>query len=138
MIDEKNLLYVEPKSMPLGTPVIDRYTKKMAAAIRKAKGGIESRAGFQEGSGYRGFHICVCHAVSSNMEHLLENGEITNSLCVHYLALHRPEVTAEQLARVDALPNEQVEPTYMEIWGHERESQRMVGAARGERRLRGG
>lgn len=99
------ILYVEPTSHTSDEPVIDEYTRKMAAALRQAT----------PGPGYRGYHVCACGARSSNCDYDLPGGEQTNSLCVHYLACHRDELTMEQLDKVAALDVEPVEPTAEEL-----------------------
>src|SRR5512143_682780 len=64
---------------------------------------------------YGGVHQCICGALSACYDYTLRSGEITNTLCVHYLALHRSEVPPEQLARVAALKCGEAEPTEDEL-----------------------
>ncbi len=105
------LLFIEPKHPASPTPVIDGLTRRMCAALRTAKPGDYLF------SASCGIHRCVCGAVSTNCNYTLENGEVTNSLCVHYVAFHRNEVPAEQLARVAALPFGEVDPNDDELQG---------------------
>lgn len=119
MINANGLLYIEPKNKASETPVIDGYTRRMAAALNKAviggwDGGSSERS-WRTGDGWRGFHLCVCGAVSSSHDFLLSNGLVTNSLCVHYLARHRDEVPESELAKVMQLPDEEVEPTEEQV-----------------------
>lgn len=106
MISDKGILYIEPdRSTTSAKPVIDDLTRKMAAAFRQA----------EKGPAYRGFHVCACGAASSNCSYTLPNGEMTNSLCVHYLAFHRKAVPDEQLEKVAQLNQGLVYPTPEEL-----------------------
>ncbi len=105
MITDQGILYIEPSDMASAEPVIDELTQKMTAAFRSATDGVV----------YRGVHQCRCGAVSSNREHVLPNGEETNSLCIHYLAFHRAEVPAFQLEKVRRLDCGEAKPTAEEI-----------------------
>jgi len=109
MIDEmpEAILFIEPDLPPSPEPVLDRYTRKMAAALRESESVNPTR----------GFHICSCGAPSSNVEHSIPMTPCyTNSLCVHYLAHHREEVPEEELRKVDELPFEEVDPIPDELW----------------------
>ena len=52
---------------------------------------------------------------SDNTDYILLNGQQTNSLCIHYLAFHRDEVPAEELAKVTALEAGEAEPSAEEL-----------------------
>lgn len=91
--DEKHLLFIEPKNPASPEPVIDEFTRMMTAAFLLSK---------REHS-YRGWHTCLCGADSSNCDHVLPSGVITNSLCIHYLAYHRDEVPQAELEKVSRL-----------------------------------
>src|SRR5262245_4444690 len=101
----KGLLFLEPTQQASPVALIDHLTRRMCAAFRKAIN--PSRAI----GGYRGRHECICGALSSTQDHCLPNGDLTNSLCVHYLAHHRPEVPPEELLRVEAFDGREAEPT---------------------------
>jgi hypothetical protein len=104
MISDEGLLFIEPSEVASTTPVIDEITRKMCAAFRKAR---------PDDSVYAGVHECMCGAHSTSSNFHLPSGDLTNSLCVHYVAHHRSEVPPDQLARIAALafgedrPNEQ-------------------------------
>ena len=117
MIDKNLLLYIEPRFPATKEPVIDSLTRKMTGSFRNAvaKGIVDSGGKFRPGGGYRGWHECICKARSSNVEYLLPGGEITNSLCIHYLSHHRDEVPREQLERVAQLPAGEVAPETDEL-----------------------
>lgn len=127
MVDNDLFLFIEPQKSPSVIPIIDDITKKMVYQFRNAKSGLErakdskkeyffnesirwrelvielpwnKKYDFQLDSSYRGFHICSCGAVSGACNYLIPEGEIINSLCIHYLAFHREEVPQEQLDKI--------------------------------------
>lgn len=95
-------------------------------------------------SGYRGSHSCSCeHASSSNQDYLIQtkneasavklflnnaffSGDeskattsqavITNSLCIHYVACHRKDISEDILSAIVLLEGEEVEPTAQELF----------------------
>lgn len=103
-IRPKHLLFIEPQRPPGVYPVLDGYTVRMVAALRKAKRGTLMGDQFRTGGGWKGVHTCSCGVNSGNCDLLLENGMVTNSLAAHYLAWHRDEVPAAELRKVAALP----------------------------------
>lgn len=105
MISENGILYIEPSRLTSAEPVIDELTKKMTSAFRLALPGL----------GYRGWHTCACGAKSSNRDYKLPNGEMTNSLCVHYLAYHRDGVPKTQLEKISTFTTGETEPTTEEL-----------------------
>jgi hypothetical protein len=105
MITNQGILYIEPSFVASAEPVIDELTRKMTATFRK---GQICQSSF-------GFHICICGARSSNSDYILPNGEMTNSLCVHYLAFHRTEVSEDQLRKVSLLNCGEEEPNDREL-----------------------
>jgi hypothetical protein len=117
MISDTGILYVEPSRDISLKPVIDELTRKMTAALRQSQSGTFNPASqqFRVGSGFRGTHECACGVRSSNCDYRLPNGEITNSLCVHYLAWHRDELSPEQLDKVAALEYGEADPTKDEL-----------------------
>ena len=119
MINHNGLLYIEPRLPPRPTPLVDELTCRMVWSLRAATDtGTLSGTTFRKGDAYRGWHTCSCGAGSSNVDYLLPSGEVTNSLCIHYLAYHRHEIPPEQLARVAALPVVGTElPTEEELVG---------------------
>jgi hypothetical protein len=108
MISAKDLLFIEPLQPALSVPLIDQLTRRMTAAYRSAE---------QSSGGWCGVHVCSCGTHSTSRDYFLPNGEMTNSLCVHYLAYHREEVPAEQLARVATLSYGEADPTEDELHG---------------------
>ena len=102
---EKNhILYIEPRKFN-EEPIIDSLTKKMTAALRAAS----------RGDCYMGYHVCICGATSCACERMLPNGQMTNTLAVHYLAHHRNEIPRGELKKVEALPYGEEEPTQEEL-----------------------
>lgn len=102
---DSHILFIEPSRLPAEEPVIDGVTRKMAAAFRKAIGIMATK----------GWHTCSCGAASSNVTHQLTDGQVTNSLCVHYLAYHRNEVSRDEIRKVLLLNCGEVEPTDEEL-----------------------
>jgi hypothetical protein len=111
------LLFIKPTRDASPIPLIDHLTRKLCAAFRKA---TDPWAAAGLIGGWMGCHECVCGALSSNKDHLLPNGALTNSLCVHYLAHHRAEVPPTELAAVEAFDCGEAEPTDEELQGPER------------------
>jgi hypothetical protein len=91
----------------------------MAAALNNGVSGTgDTQANFRQGLGWKGWHDCVCGAASSNCNYLLPDGQVTNYLCVHYLAYHRSEVPASELQKVRNLPSYEAEPTQHQLRGY--------------------
>lgn len=108
MRSAKALLFIEPQQSALSMPLIDRLTRRMTAAYRSAE---------QSSGGWCGTHECICGVRSTSRDYFLPTGEMTNSLCVHYLAYHRTEVPAEELALVTKLSYGEATPTKDELCG---------------------
>lgn len=87
------ILYINSSKDHTEEPVEDELTLKMEALLTQAV----------EGPRFRGFHIAACGECSSNCDYRLPSGDWTNSLAVHYLRWHRPEISADELAKVAAL-----------------------------------
>ena len=123
MISEHGLLFIEPQEKSSETPLIDEATRKMTAAIRKAEesgcmGVMNADGFFAFGVSTRGFHVCSCgKAHSGSHDYILANRTATNSMCVHYLAYHRSEVPQDQLNKVLALNEGELEPTEADLKG---------------------
>jgi len=121
--DNQHLLMIEPIGAPSATPVIDDMTRRMASALNSAIRGTSGRPG----NSYRGTHSCTgagCRAGSDNQDHTVATihppwNLVTNSLAVHYLAYHRDEVPAEELAKVRSLSAPATaDPTALQLNGH--------------------
>ena len=106
MKSDRGMLYIEPDQPVSALPVIDEPTRKMTAAFRRATPDRMIRGGA---------HQCKCGATSSRRDYHLSNGEMTNSLCVHYIAYHRQEVPKEQMEKVILLTDGEEEPTDAEM-----------------------
>jgi len=105
--EPNHLLFIEPRKSPARKPLVDALTRRMVAAFRLAT----------KAAVYRGFHFCSCAARSGNCDFTLPNGMLTNSLCIHYLAHHRAEVPADQLAIIEAFPHGEAEPSEQDLSG---------------------
>lgn len=53
---------------------------------------------------YKGFHTCICGAISTNYDMVLPDGRLTNSLALHYVQFHRAEVPENELVKIRAYP----------------------------------
>lgn len=126
MIDNDLLLFIEPQNEPSNMPLVDRITKKMIYMYRRGCKGVEvnksynnkdtymlagmpaivempwnPKYNFSLFNYYMGYHQCSCGSKSECCNFLLQTGDIVNSLCIHYLAFHRDEVTQEQLNKIE-------------------------------------
>jgi hypothetical protein len=117
MITNKGLLFIEPTQPASKEPVIDGLTRRMTAALNGSVGGTNDgwQGAFRPGGGWRGVHTCVCGVNSSNRNFQLEDGTITNSLCIHYLAHHRDEIPKSELDKVRSLPSYEAEPSQSQL-----------------------
>ncbi len=104
----RRLLFIEPRRPAALTPVVDDITRKMCAAFREAR---------PSNYAFGGIHVCYCGATSSSCDYHLPSGDLTNSLCVHYLAHHRVEVGEAQLTAVQRFASEGAEPNQDELQG---------------------
>ncbi len=105
MINPLGLLYIEPTRQKASEPLEDVYTYIMSQAMNEAKaagrtGGLLADGTFRPGISFRGFHVCKCGEMSEPRDYQLANGEVTNSLAVHYLMWHRDEVPHSERERV--------------------------------------
>lgn len=100
------LLYLNPEGDISAEPVTDELTGKITAAFR---------ASVENGIRWRGVHMCVCGACSTNTDYILPSQHQTNSLAAHYVALHREEVPEDQLEIIEGFEIEPVEPTPEEL-----------------------
>jgi len=101
--EDTHILFIEPKKWNK-EPVIDGYTRRMVAAVRLAK----------KGGYYMGYHTCYCGAEDGACDLFLPNGQITNSLALHYLMYHREDVPAYEIYKVSKLEYGEEEPTQKE------------------------
>jgi len=95
------MLYVRAKKPAETTPILDDITTKIAVAFSKAK--VTRR--------WKGLYRCKCGTLSSSCDYKLPNGEQINSLCVHYLAYHRSEVSPSDLARIERIRSTRISRT---------------------------
>src|ERR1044071_1217212 len=109
-LDTNHLLFIEPAGAPSAMPTVDEITRKFAGAWRGRK---------TSDYAYGGYHECTgegCDARSDPFDHWVDLLE-TNSLALHYLAFHRSEVPAGELAKIAALAADEAEPTQEELTG---------------------
>lgn len=102
------MCYLKPQKPPSAEPLIDEYTRKATAAFRASK---------PDAAFYLGFHVCTCEkAQSAACDFILPDGTLTNSLLIHYLAMHREEVDWRTLSTIGALDIAGADPTQEEIF----------------------
>lgn len=105
------LLFIEPQLSP-SSPIVDDLTRRVTAAWRARVDGSAR---------YRGQHMCTgsgCRAMSGNGEHKVYDGRFdTNSLAIHYVACHRPEIPQAEIDKILTLPTSDVEPSAGEVAG---------------------
>ncbi len=104
------LLFIEPsKEEKSANPADDEITQIMRIALSEAKTGIsnytetEQPPHFTKGIGYKGYHTTDCGKNSTGNDYLLENGMITNSLCVFYLQYYRNSIPEQEMEKVNRL-----------------------------------
>lgn len=105
--DNTFLLFIEPKREQKSvTPVNDMLTEIMELAFKKAIKGSsnyhrpDEPIRFRAGGGKMGVHRTECGEKSTNNEYLLENGMITNSLCIFYLKYYREAIPESEINKV--------------------------------------
>lgn len=108
--NSKTLLYIEPLEEATSQPVIDFLTIKMFNAFREHThiGSIGFNGSFAKNICTMGVHECICGKRSTSCDYLLKSGLATNSLCIHYLAVHRDKVPEEELKKVEQLDSSDV------------------------------
>ena len=89
-LDNNHLLMIEPRKDKAMEPINDNLADKMIILLYRAKKQYPTR----------GFHQCICGAISDNCEHVLPNGIITNSLAAHYLQWHRDEIPQSEIDKL--------------------------------------
>jgi hypothetical protein len=120
------VLFVEPRRLATDEPLIDELTMSMTGALRRATVPCYR---------FLGVHVCIRGAVSDSTNRILPNGEVTNTLCVHYLAYHRAEVPPTELDEVRRLPARAQMPSPAELGapGHRFEPKRLIWRLDAER-----
>lgn len=106
------LLFIEPKKEQFQSiPAYSKYVAVLEDALAKAKKGISNYSNpgeperFSEGAAYRGVHYTPCGQTSDNVDYLLENGMITNSLAAYYLLHYPTAIPASDLQKLEQLYN---------------------------------
>ena len=106
----KFLLYLEPdREQKEATPIDDQITLVMRIALNEAKTGTAdfedpdnptSKPVFVEGDSWKTKHRTACGQLSENVDYLLRNGMITNSLAPYYLRWYRSSIPEEEMDKV--------------------------------------
>lgn len=98
-LSDKYLLMIEPdlKGKASLLPLLDDITRKTIYLYSLTKPSEDS---------YRGFHATQDGQISDNKDHILPNGIITHSLCVHYIKYYRPYVPQSEIDKINRLYTE--------------------------------
>ncbi|HEX8564138.1 MAG TPA: hypothetical protein VF648_00620 [Pyrinomonadaceae bacterium] len=92
--DNDHILFIESTLPASLIPIQDELTRMMEIMLSQA-----THPDYHT----KGFHLCMCGAMSDNQIHFLPNGQETNSLTVHYLEFHRAEIPESELEKVRQL-----------------------------------
>jgi len=103
---QKIILFMEPQLQRLNNPILDELTINLATLFvnNVARGTIGAES-FEENIFSLGMHECKCGRLSQSTDYLLHDGLMTNSLCVHYLAYHRNEISESEINNLTLLIN---------------------------------
>ena len=89
------------------TPVNDEWTEPMHKAFIKGKRGAVQIHGdkvdFRIGDGWMGWHQDERNMMSDSHDYLLENGLVTNSLCIYYLQHYRSVIPYQDWIKLHEL-----------------------------------
>jgi hypothetical protein len=78
----------------------------MQLALFEAKKGssnymfLKEQPEFLQGSNFCEFHTTNCVIMPKSFDYLLENGMITNNLCVYYLQYYRRSIPKSEMKKV--------------------------------------
>jgi hypothetical protein len=107
-LDDEHLLMIEPDGVG-GAPIVDELTRRMTAAFRLSMNSPPD-------AWNAGWHSCTCGARSDSRDYAVFVGGMngkhlrTNSLCVHYVAMHRDEIPASEMEKLIRLSFAEAEP----------------------------
>ena len=92
-------------SKPATRPIVDFYTERLTAAVRKAISQLRSK----------GTIVCSCGATSPNIRLLLPNGMVADVHCIHRMVFQRNEVPHSELDKINSLRFGEEKPTDSEL-----------------------
>lgn len=108
--DSRFLLYITPpKEEKLKKPIEDGWTELIENAFANSKNGIANYMGlniperFVEDKEWWYPHTTNCGEESSCQDYLLENGMMTNSLCVFYVKWYRNSIPESDQRKLEEL-----------------------------------
>ena len=103
----KFLLFIEPnKEQKSFTAINAELVEVMKLAFGRSVRGVSNYSRvdeaphFRKGSGKMGVHKTDCGQKSTTNDYLLENGMITNSLCVFYLEYYREAIPESEMKKI--------------------------------------
>lgn len=100
LVMRKHLFYRKVERPASQEPVIDNITRKTAGIFLQ----------YASRRPCMGWYVCTCGALSDAHDYILPNGAMTHSLCVHYVAYHREELSKSDLDAIATLDIEGVDP----------------------------
>ncbi len=106
LYEKHGILYINVKHPPSNWPVVDMLTLKITRAFRFAD---------RSPLAFAGIHTCLCGAKSESSDYILSNKKFTNSLCIHYMAFHRPEIPWQEIVEILKLENGDSLPSRAEL-----------------------
>lgn len=115
------LLFIEPTGAA-EPPIDDELTRRITTALAHARTGLA----------YKGWHTCACGEESDVVDLIIYEKFVTNSLAAHYVACHRTEIPAAELADVEALSATETSDTRFDFdgkWSCSRFEEQWSGAA---------
>lgn len=105
ILTEDYLLMIEPDHIgtPSLYPVEDETTQKLQKLFNLA---IPSRLLPDNPYAYKGHHVTLCGKCSDNVDWILPNGVITNSLAVYYIKHYRKVIPQGEINKINKLYEE--------------------------------
>ena len=111
----RTILYIKPQYNPSPKPLIDIFTVKVFNAYMNhiEYGCLDNNLNFVRSVRTNKFYKC-CSASVLAYDYVLPNGQFINSLCVHYIALHRDEISKNELDKIESIniPNDTSKKLY--------------------------
>ena len=101
-----HLLFIEPSRVEkLETPIEDELTSlvQMAYDRKTAEGFLTPQGVFNDKIRSKGWHSTDCGQHSTSVNYLLENGMVTNSLCVFYVKYYRNSIQSDDIEKLKQL-----------------------------------
>jgi len=98
-LSDRYFLMIEPdqEGIPSEKPIEDELSIKVDFIFSKCKASAYASAGV---------HKTRCGKYSDNVDWILPNGVITNSLCKYYIRFYREYIPSSEIAKISTLFDE--------------------------------